>query len=98
MSAYFSADEYLALAAITALPNGNQTETDTALNVPFVGANDSSLPTVSRALTLNHGSGTTMYLRINGFFSRYEPFILTVEELTISGGGEWQRQRRGGRN
>ena len=86
-SAYFDADDYLALAEITALPNGSTTETDTAMNVPFVGANDSNLPTVSRALTLNRGSGTTMYIRINGFFARYDPFVLTVEELSIDGGG-----------
>ena len=86
-STYLDSDDYLALTEITALPNGNQTETDTALNVPFVGANDSALPTVSRALTLNRGSGTTIYVRINGFFTRYEPFVLTVEELAISGGG-----------
>ena len=86
-STYFDADDYLALAEITALPNGSTTETDTAMNVPFVGANDSNLPTVSRALTLNRGSGTTMYLRINGFFARYDPFVLTVEELSIDGGG-----------
>ena len=86
-STYLDSDDYLALTEITALPNGNQTETDTALNVPFVGANDSALPTVSRALTLNRGSGTTIYVRINGFFTRYEPFVLTVEELSIDGGG-----------
>ena len=86
-STYLDSDDYLALTEITALPNGNQTETDTALNVPFVGANDSALPTVSRALTLNRGSGTTIYVRINGFFARYEPFVLTVEELSIDGGG-----------